>query len=57
MAKETAAEMKFTKQQWAESKKYRHQPDLISALLEDDKSYTGKQVEKILADYLNKEVR
>ena len=49
--------MKFPKEQWAASKKYRDKPDLIEALLEDEKSYTEKQVEKILSDYLNKEVQ
>lgn len=50
-------EMKFAKEQWAASEKYKDQPDLIEGLLADGESYTGKQVEKILSDYLSKEVK
>ncbi len=49
-------EMKFTKDQWASSQKYKDKPDLIEALLVDGESYTEKQVDKIVKDYLTKEV-
>ncbi len=55
MAKEK--EMKFAKEQWAASKKYKDQPDLIEALLTDGESYSESEVAKILADYLKKEVQ
>lgn len=47
----------FTKQQLAESKRYKKQRDLLEALLEDGKTYTIAQVDKIIGDYLKKEVR
>lgn len=49
-------EMKFAKEQWAFSQKYKDKPDLIEALLVDGESYTEKQVDKIIKDYLTKEV-
>ena len=54
---ENTTELMFTKEQWRASIKYKDSQDLISAILDDGKSYTAKQVEKMLADYLNKEVR
>lgn len=47
----------FTKQQLAESKRYKKQRDLLEALLENGKTYTIAQVDKIIGDYLKKEVR
>lgn len=47
----------FTKQQLAESKRYKKQRDLLEALLEDGKTYTIAQVDKITGDYLGKEVK
>ena len=47
----------FTKQQLAESKRYKKQRDLLEALLEDGKTYTIAQVDKITSDYLRKEVK
>ena len=47
----------FTKQQLAESKRYKKQRDLLEALLEDGKTYTIAQVVKINGDYLRKEVK
>lgn len=47
----------FTKQQLAESKRYKKQRDLLEALLENGKTYTIAQVDKIISDYLKKEVR
>lgn len=48
---------KFTKQQLTESKRYKKQRDLLEALLEDGKTYTIAQVDKITGDYLRKEVK
>lgn len=47
----------FTKQQLAESKYYKKKRDLLEALLENGKTYTIAQVDKIIGDYLKKEVR
>lgn len=47
----------FTKQQLAESKRYKKKWDLLEALLENGKTYTIVQVDKIIGDYLKKEVR
>ena len=46
-----------TKQQLAESKRYKKKRDLLEALLENGKTYTIAQVDKIIGDYLKKEVR
>ena len=46
----------FTKQQLAESKRYKKKRDLLEALLENGKTYTIAQVDKIIGDYLKKEV-
>ena len=47
----------FTKQQLAESKRYKKKRDVLEALLENGKTYTIAQVDKIIGDYLKKEVR
>lgn len=47
----------FTKQQLAESKRYKKKRDLLEALLENGKTYTIAQVDKNIGDYLKKEVR
>ena len=47
----------FTKQQLAESKRYKKKRDLLEALLENGKTYTIAQVDKIIGDYLKKDVR
>lgn len=47
----------FTKQQLAESKRYKKKRDLLEALLENGKTYTIVQVDKIIGDYLKKGVR
>lgn len=47
----------FTKQQLAESKRYKKKRDLLEALLENGKTYKIAQVDKIIGDYLKKEVR
>lgn len=47
----------FTKQQLAESERYKKKRDLLEALLEDGKTYTIAQVDKIIGDYLRREVK
>ena len=46
-----ASEPSFTKQQILTSKKYRHQTDLIGALLKDGTSYTIAKVDELLKSY------
>jgi len=58
MAKEKPkkkTENKFTKSQVLESKQFTNK-DLINAILEDDRMYTLKEVEKIINDYLKRKV-
>ena len=57
MAKTKATkESKFTKQQAYESKKYRDKKDLVFALLEDDKSYTIKEIDGLIDRYFKKDL-
>ena len=48
---------RFTKQQIVKSARYKDQPDLVNALLQADQEYTLDQVDKIITEYLNKEVK
>lgn len=43
-----AAEVTFTKEQLLKSEKYANRRDVLTALLEDDKTYTLKQVDSLL---------
>ncbi len=59
MAKEKPkkkTENKFTKSQVLASKKLPYSKDLINAILEDDKTYTLKEVETEINKYLKGEV-
>ena len=47
----------FEKESIASSARYKDKLDLVNALLEDGETYTLKQVDKIIDDYLNKEVK
>lgn len=49
-------ESKFTKNQVLASKKLNYSKDLINAILEDDKSYTLKEVEAEINKYLKGKV-
>lgn len=49
-------EIKFTKQDLIYSRKYQSKRDVLEALLSDKKTYTFKEVEKILNDFLKKGV-
>lgn len=48
---------KFTKQQLAESKRYKKKRDLLEALLEEDKEYTIAEADEKISDYLRKAVK
>lgn len=49
-------EKKFTKDQLLKAGKYRGQQDLLNALLADDTTYTLAEVEKLVQDFLKKEM-
>lgn len=48
---------KFTKQQLAESKRFKKKRDLLAALLEDNKEYTIAEADAIIDGYLRKKVK
>ncbi|WP_277680021.1 hypothetical protein [Gracilibacillus dipsosauri] len=48
---EKAKEVKYTKQQLLKSKRYVNRQDALTALLNDDKTYSHQDVEKILNDF------
>lgn len=48
--------VKFTKAQLLKSTRYSDRRDALSVLLEDDKSYSHKEVETILDKFLKKKV-
>ena len=50
------SERKFTKTQLLQSGQYRHEQDLLSALLEDGKTYALTEVEKLVQEFLEKEM-
>jgi glutamyl/glutaminyl-tRNA synthetase len=50
-------EIKFSKQDFIQSKKYKKYQDVLNALLDENKMYTVKDVEKILNNFLKKGVR
>lgn len=47
----------FGKHQFIASEQFRDQRDLLNALLEDGKTYTPKQVQKLINDFLLKEAK
>lgn len=49
--KGTEKTLKFTKKQLIKSNKYIGKRDALNALLENEKTYTHKEVEKILNDF------
>lgn len=50
-------EVTFTKQQIINSKKYLDRKDVLNVLLKDDTSYTFKEVDKLINDFMKKEVK
>jgi hypothetical protein len=60
MAKTNAQEAPaavFTKEQLAASKRYANRRDVISALLEDGKSYTLQEVDTLIENFMKGTVR
>ena len=51
-----AAQNKYIKEQLICSEKYGRYRDLLSAVLTDEKEYTEKEVNKIIADYMERRV-
>ncbi|SES68605.1 hypothetical protein [[Clostridium] polysaccharolyticum] len=50
-------ETKFTKEQILNSKRYESKKDLVNAVLDDNGSFSLSEVEKLINDYLKKEVK
>ena len=46
----------YTKQQITESKKYRKYKDLLMSILQDNKSYTSKDIDIKIKDFLERKV-
>lgn len=59
MAKEenNIAQAAYTKEQLAASRRYADRRDLISALLEDGRSYTTDEVDALIKKYLKGKVK
>ena len=55
--KEKSTELKFIKEVLVNSNRFRHERDLVSAVLEDDVEYTISEVEDKIAKYLKGEVK
>ena len=54
----TAAEaVKFSKEKILTFQKYYNRVDLITALLDDDKEYSEKEVDQIMEKFLKEEVK
>lgn len=51
------SEPTFEKEAILRSARYKDKQDLVSALLEEGREYTLKQVDKAINDYLEKEVK
>lgn len=51
-----AKQNKHTKEQYIRSEKYGKYRDLLSAVLIDNKEYTENEVNKIIADYMERRV-
>ena len=49
----TDKEITFTKQQIVNSKKYLDRKDVLNVLLKDDTSYTFKEVDKLINDFMS----
>lgn len=49
--------IKFSKNDWRTSELYSRQPDLVEAVLDDENEYSREEVEKLIEEYLNKEVK
>lgn len=54
---EKKEEATFTKAQLLKSKKYSERVDILNVLLQDGKAYTSKEVDELVKDFMNKEVK
>lgn len=50
-------ESKFTKEQIVVAKRFQHQRDLVTAVLDDDKQYTMTEVETLMEKYMKGKVK
>lgn len=53
----TKKEPKFTKEQLIKSKMYRHQIDVLNVVLEEDKTYSISETDKLINDFLKRKVK
>lgn len=53
---EKVIEVKFTKEQLLESKRYRDRKDIINVLLKDNQSYNFKEVDDLVEKYMKGKV-
>lgn len=51
-AKETSKVLKFTKAQFVKSQKFAKRKDLVNVLLKEDKTYSIKEVEDLINNFL-----
>ena len=56
-AASAAMEPKFTKTSLVNSKRFRNERDLVSALLKDDVEYTVSEVEEMITKYMKGKVK
>ncbi|MBP1906807.1 hypothetical protein J2Z32_003471 [Paenibacillus turicensis] len=55
--KEATQAVGYTKDQIVQSSRFAQHRDIVSAFLEDEKKYTLQQVETVINDFLQKEVK
>lgn len=56
LSKENLEELKFTKNQIVNSKKYKVRRDLIDALLDENKLYSFDEVDKLIKKFMKSKV-
>ena len=54
---EVVEEQFYTKQQLQNADRYKHNKDLLNALLDESRKYSHKEVEDIIKGFLKKEVK
>lgn len=53
----TKKEPKFAKEQLIKSKMYRHQIDILKIVLEENKTYSIPETDKLINDFLKRKVK
>lgn len=53
----TKKEPKFTREQLIKSKMYRHQIDILKIVLEENKTYSIPETDKLINDFLKRKVK